>query len=156
MCLQVSYLRVKGSRFITHMKRLKGVEKPLANFFASGLFELRDKLGPVLWQLPPTFAYDPERLDAILHAAAAHGPSRRFRSLGGVMHVSKAGLVSRSTEIAGFATPSRSATKASATLRSSLCCGGIASRARGRRHRREMAVLRGCNRRLRLSAPSWR
>jgi uncharacterized protein YecE (DUF72 family) len=55
---------VKGSRFITHMKRLKGVEKPLANFFASGLFELRDKLGPVLWQLPPTFAYDPERLDA--------------------------------------------------------------------------------------------
>jgi uncharacterized protein YecE (DUF72 family) len=55
---------VKGSRFITHMKRLREVEKPLANFFASGLFELRDKLGPLLWQLPPTFAYDEERLDA--------------------------------------------------------------------------------------------
>jgi len=55
---------VKGSRFITHMKRLRQVEKPLANFFASGLFELRDKLGPLLWQLPPTFTYDAERLDA--------------------------------------------------------------------------------------------
>src|SRR5262245_18811208 len=37
---------VKGSRFITHMKRLRDVERPLANFFASGLFELRAKLGP--------------------------------------------------------------------------------------------------------------
>ena len=46
------------------MKRLRQVEKPLANFFASGLFELRDKLGPLLWQLPPTFTYDAERLDA--------------------------------------------------------------------------------------------
>jgi len=32
---------LKGSRFITHMKRLKDVEKPLANFFASGLLALR-------------------------------------------------------------------------------------------------------------------
>jgi uncharacterized protein YecE (DUF72 family) len=55
---------VKGSRFITHMKRLRGIERPLANFFASGLFNLRDKLGPLLWQLPPTFAYDPVVLDA--------------------------------------------------------------------------------------------
>ena len=37
---------VKGSRFITHMKRLKDVERPLANFFASGIFNLREKLGP--------------------------------------------------------------------------------------------------------------
>jgi uncharacterized protein YecE (DUF72 family) len=55
---------VKGSRFITHMKRLRGVERPLANLFASGLFELRDKLGPLLWQLPPNFRYDREQLDA--------------------------------------------------------------------------------------------
>jgi uncharacterized protein YecE (DUF72 family) len=55
---------VKGSRFITHMKRLRDVEKPLANFFASGVLELREKLGPLLWQLPPTFTYDPERLAA--------------------------------------------------------------------------------------------
>src|SRR5262245_12040421 len=54
---------VKGSRFITHMKRLRDVERPLANFFASGLFNLRDKLGPLLWQFPPNFQYDRETLD---------------------------------------------------------------------------------------------
>jgi uncharacterized protein YecE (DUF72 family) len=53
---------VKGPRFITHMKRLRDVEVPLANFFASGVLALRDKLGPVLWQVPPNFGYDPERL----------------------------------------------------------------------------------------------
>ena len=55
---------IKGSRFITHMKRLRDVEKPLANFFASGLFNLREKTGPFLWQFPPQFAYDRERLEA--------------------------------------------------------------------------------------------
>jgi uncharacterized protein YecE (DUF72 family) len=49
---------VKGSRFITHMLRLRDARTALANFFASGLFELEDKLGPVLWQLPPNFRYD--------------------------------------------------------------------------------------------------
>jgi len=55
---------VKGSRFISHMKRLKDVEKPLANFFASGIFDLRDKLGPFLWQFPPNFRFEAERLEA--------------------------------------------------------------------------------------------
>jgi uncharacterized protein YecE (DUF72 family) len=54
---------VKGPRFITHMRRLLEPEKPLANFFASGLFNLGEKLGPFLWQLPPNFAFDPGRLD---------------------------------------------------------------------------------------------
>lgn len=53
---------IKGGRFITHMKRLRNVESALANFFASGLLELREKLGPILWQLPPRFLYDEERL----------------------------------------------------------------------------------------------
>jgi uncharacterized protein YecE (DUF72 family) len=43
---------VKGSRFITHAKKLREVETPLANFLASGLLRLEDALGPVLWQLP--------------------------------------------------------------------------------------------------------
>jgi uncharacterized protein YecE (DUF72 family) len=55
---------VKGSRFITHLKRLRDVQAPLANFFASGLLCLREKLGPILWQLPPNFRYDRERLVA--------------------------------------------------------------------------------------------
>jgi uncharacterized protein YecE (DUF72 family) len=53
---------IKGSRFITHLKRLKDVETPLANFFASGVLRLEEKLGPFLWQLPPNFRFDPERL----------------------------------------------------------------------------------------------
>jgi uncharacterized protein YecE (DUF72 family) len=55
---------VKGSRYITHLRRLKEIEKPLANFFAQGLFELREKLGPILWQFPPMFRYRRERLAA--------------------------------------------------------------------------------------------
>ena len=55
---------VKGSRFITHMKKLSGVEVALANFFASGLLELGDKLGPILWQLPANLAVDLGRLEA--------------------------------------------------------------------------------------------
>ncbi|HUL08238.1 MAG TPA: DUF72 domain-containing protein [Candidatus Acidoferrum sp.] len=57
---------VKGSRYITHMLRLKHVRIPLANFFASGLLRLGPKLGPILWQLPPNFRFDPARLDAFL------------------------------------------------------------------------------------------
>jgi uncharacterized protein YecE (DUF72 family) len=57
---------VKGPRYITHMLRLKQVEKPLANFFASGIFKLREKLGPILWQLPSNFAFDAERLARFL------------------------------------------------------------------------------------------
>ncbi len=53
---------IKGSRFITHMKRLKDIETPLANFFASGVLRLYEKLGPFLWQLPPSSRFDPERL----------------------------------------------------------------------------------------------
>jgi uncharacterized protein YecE (DUF72 family) len=55
---------VKGPRFITHMKKLAGVEAPLANFFASGVLALGGKLGPVLWQLPPNLGYDADRLAA--------------------------------------------------------------------------------------------
>jgi uncharacterized protein YecE (DUF72 family) len=59
-------LAVKGPRFVTHMKRLADVETPLANFFASGVLALGPVLGPVLWQLPPTLAFEPERLEGFL------------------------------------------------------------------------------------------
>jgi uncharacterized protein YecE (DUF72 family) len=55
---------VKGSRYITHLLRLRNIERPLANFFASGIFNLRDKLGPFLWQFPPQMSYDRARFDA--------------------------------------------------------------------------------------------
>jgi len=57
-------LAVKGGRYITHLKRLAGVETALANFFASGPLLLGEKLGPVLWQLPATVAFDAPLLEA--------------------------------------------------------------------------------------------
>ncbi|HTU50082.1 MAG TPA: DUF72 domain-containing protein [Acidobacteriaceae bacterium] len=57
---------VKGSRFITHMRRLRDVEAPLANFFASGILKLGAKLGPILWQLPPNFKYSNELMESFL------------------------------------------------------------------------------------------
>ncbi len=57
---------VKGGRFITHMKKLRDVEAPLANFLASGLLRLGEKLGPLLWQFPAQFAYNHERFASFL------------------------------------------------------------------------------------------
>jgi uncharacterized protein YecE (DUF72 family) len=48
----------KGNRYITHIRRLREPEKPLANVFASGVLLLREKLGPFLWQFPPNFKFD--------------------------------------------------------------------------------------------------
>ncbi|AEK61202.1 DUF72 domain-containing protein [Collimonas fungivorans] len=56
----------KGNRFITHIQRLRDIEGPLANVFASGVFNLREKLGPFLWQLPPSFRYDAELVEHFL------------------------------------------------------------------------------------------
>jgi uncharacterized protein YecE (DUF72 family) len=53
---------VKGPRFLTHMLKLTRIEAPLANFFASGPLALGEKLGPILWQFPERFVFDPDRL----------------------------------------------------------------------------------------------
>jgi uncharacterized protein YecE (DUF72 family) len=53
---------VKGGRFMTHNKKLRDCAGPLANFFASGVLALEEKLGPILWQLPPQLAFDAARL----------------------------------------------------------------------------------------------
>ena len=57
---------IKGSRYITHMRRLRDIEVPLANFLASGILKLRDKLGPILWQFPPRMKYEPSRFEDFL------------------------------------------------------------------------------------------
>jgi uncharacterized protein YecE (DUF72 family) len=54
---------LKGGRFITHIRRLRDIETPLANFFASGVLALKQKLGPILWQFPPNFKFDAERFE---------------------------------------------------------------------------------------------
>lgn len=102
---------VKGGRFITHMKQLVDVETALGNFFASGMAELREKLGPFLWQLPPRMVFDAERIERFLamlpqdtdaasaiarrhdgklkvRARIAFGPARRLRHALEVRHPS--------------------------------------------------------------------
>ncbi len=77
---------VKGSRYITHLRRLRDVETPLANFIASGLLRLGPKLGPILWQFPPRLRFDPQRFSAFMnmlpkdtHAAAKLAERRDAR-----------------------------------------------------------------------------
>src|SRR4029078_10154703 len=55
---------IKGSRFITHIRRLNNIDEPLANFFSQGFLVLEEKLGPFLWQFPPNFQFDGKRLEA--------------------------------------------------------------------------------------------
>jgi uncharacterized protein YecE (DUF72 family) len=57
---------VKGNQFITHVRRLKDVAEPLANFFGSGLLALREKMGPVLWQFPPSLGLKDDRFEKFL------------------------------------------------------------------------------------------
>ncbi|MCU1222103.1 MAG: hypothetical protein JWQ42_196 [Edaphobacter sp.] len=82
---------VKGSRFITHMKKLRDVEDALANFFAQGVLRLGKKFGPVLWQFPPRFVFDPVKLETFFkmlprtmkqaaQLAGAHGPKLHGRA----------------------------------------------------------------------------
>ena len=52
---------LKGGRYITHMRRLRDAATPLANFCASGMLALHDKLGPILWQFPPQMGFDAGR-----------------------------------------------------------------------------------------------
>jgi len=61
---------VKGPRFLTHMLRLEGprMATGTANFFASGLLNLRAKLGPILWQFPPTLQFKPDVMEAFLQS----------------------------------------------------------------------------------------
>jgi uncharacterized protein YecE (DUF72 family) len=59
---------VKAPRYITHLKRLRDIDAPLANFFASGVLDLHEKLGPILWQFPPNLRFDEALWDAFLSA----------------------------------------------------------------------------------------
>ncbi len=57
---------VKAPRYITHILRLRDVQVPLANFLASGVLRLGIHLGPILWQFPPNFRFDPARIGSFL------------------------------------------------------------------------------------------
>jgi uncharacterized protein YecE (DUF72 family) len=69
---------VKASRFLTHIKRLKDPEQPLELFFSRAK-HLEDRLGPVLFQLPPRFKLNLERLEIFLAALRPHMAGTRRR-----------------------------------------------------------------------------
>ena len=56
---------VKASRFLTHMKKLKDPEEPVERFFSRAR-SLKTHLGPVLYQLPPGWKLDWDRLEHFL------------------------------------------------------------------------------------------
>ncbi len=71
---------VKGSRFITHMKKLKDPQAGLDRFFARADL-LGEKTGPVLWQLPPNWTLDLDRLRNFLGALPSwHRYTFEFRN----------------------------------------------------------------------------
>jgi uncharacterized protein YecE (DUF72 family) len=57
---------VKGPRFVTHRPDLAAAGPAIDRFLASGILELRDKLGPILWQFPPGLPADAGALAAFL------------------------------------------------------------------------------------------
>ncbi len=69
---------VKGSRYLTHLKRLLDAGEGLRRFY-DPVGRLGRKLGPVLWQLPPHMKPDPERLDRVLGRVPAGRHAVEFR-----------------------------------------------------------------------------
>jgi uncharacterized protein YecE (DUF72 family) len=68
---------LKGSRFITHVKKLKDCAEPIEVFFSRASL-LKEKLGIILWQLPPTFNLDVERFKEFLEALKPYGMRNTF------------------------------------------------------------------------------
>jgi uncharacterized protein YecE (DUF72 family) len=66
----------KASRFITHMKRLKGIEESIDLVFGR-MNALGDKFGPVLFQLPPTFKADDETRERVARCLSLIPEGRR-------------------------------------------------------------------------------
>ena len=94
-------LTIKGSRYLTHMKRLLDTEQGLERFYASiAPLVGSPKLGPVLWQLPPNFRRDDDRLVAWLEALPPGRHAVEFRDASwfadevfGILHTFGAGFV---------------------------------------------------------------
>src|SRR5207302_1000097 len=138
---------VKGSRFITHLKQLRDIETPLANFFASGVLRLEDKLGPFLWQFSPRFRFEEGRFDGFLSLlprdseAAAGLASRHDHRLAGRAWVrsDKRRPLRHAVEIRHRSSPRRGRVGAAAT---SMCILTTTPRCAPRSMRRDCA--RGC------------
>jgi uncharacterized protein YecE (DUF72 family) len=70
---------LKGPRIATHRPDLAAVGPVFARFVASGIVELRDKLGPILWQFPPNMPIDEDALAAFLELLPHQVDGRTLR-----------------------------------------------------------------------------
>jgi uncharacterized protein YecE (DUF72 family) len=70
---------VKGPRFATNRRVLAEAGDSIKRFFDSGLLELGDRLGPLLWQFAPTKKFDPADFGAFLELLPAKLEGRRLR-----------------------------------------------------------------------------
>lgn len=79
---------VKGPRFATNRRALSEAGPAIERFFTSGVMELREKLGPINWQLPPTKAFDPADFEAFLELLPARVDGRPIRHAVEARHAS--------------------------------------------------------------------
>lgn len=77
---------VKASRFCTNRKILSDAGDSVAKFLASGLSELGDKLGPILWQFMPTKKFDPDDFEGFLKLLQPTHEGQRLRHAIEVRH----------------------------------------------------------------------
>jgi len=68
---------LKGSRFITHVKKLRDCAEPIEAFFSRASV-LKEKLGVILWQFPPNFNFDIDRLKDFFEALKPYGMRNTF------------------------------------------------------------------------------
>jgi len=79
---------LKASRYATNRRVLAGAGDSIARFVDSGIAELRDKLGPIVWQFMPTKAFEPEDFEAFLALLPREVDGRRLRHALDVRHES--------------------------------------------------------------------
>jgi uncharacterized protein YecE (DUF72 family) len=77
---------LKGPRFVTHRSDLATAGSSIDRFFATGVLELRDKLGPVLWQFAPRMAFDEAGFAAFLELLPQQLDGRAIRHVVEVRH----------------------------------------------------------------------
>jgi uncharacterized protein YecE (DUF72 family) len=79
---------LKAPRFATNRKALAEAGGTVARFLAGGVTELKDKLGPINWQLPPTKKFDPADFEAFLKLLPKEADGRALRHVVEVRHES--------------------------------------------------------------------
>jgi uncharacterized protein YecE (DUF72 family) len=79
---------MKANRFTTHRRDLSTAGESIARFTGSGIAELREKLGPIVWQLMPTMKFDAANIEALFRLLPREAGGRRLRHVLDARHES--------------------------------------------------------------------